>query len=267
MPARQAWQTGDMSANPDRLRGRVALVSGAARGIGRAVALALAGEGAAVVVNDLHHADEALGTAKEIEALGGSALVRLADVADRAQVEAMFGDAMNRFGRLDIVVANAARNVRKPFLDLTVEDVRETWDVSLWGVFHCCQTGARRMVAQREGGSVVIVSSVHSFRPYAGASAYNGAKAAINQMAATWALELAPHRIRVNVLEPGWVDTPGERTYFSEEQLAAGGERVPLGRLAQPEEMARAVVFLAGGDSSYLTGSVLRADGGYSLLH
>lgn len=256
-----------MNATAGPPPGRTALVTGAARGIGRATALALAGAGANVVVNDYHHPEEARNTASEIEALGRKALVALADVADRDQVETMFEAALERFGRLDITVANAARNVRKPFLELSVEDVEQTWAVSVWGVFHCCQAAARRMVAQGNGGALIVVSSVHSFRPYAGASAYNGAKAAINQMAATWALELAPHRIRVNVLDPGWVDTPGERAYFTEEQLQAGGALVPLGRLARPEEMARAVVFLASDEASYLTGSVLRADGGYSLLH
>lgn len=249
-----------------RLCGKVALVSGAARGIGRAAALALAQEGADLVVNDLRE-EEARAAAAEIEALGRRALVCRADVSRRGEVRAMFDEAERALGGVDIVVANAARNVRKPFLELSVEDVEQTWAVALWGVFHCCQEGALRMAARGAGGAMVIVSSVHSFRPYAGASAYNGAKAAVNQMAATWALELAPRRIRVNVLEPGWVDTPGERTYFTEEQLAAGGEQVPLGRLAQAGEMARAIVFLASEESSYLTGSVLRADGGYSLLH
>lgn len=254
-----------MQDKSSRLREKVALVSGAARGIGRAAALALAGEGADIVVNDIR-GEEARAVAGEIHSLGRRALACRADVSKREEVRAMFEEAERVLGAVDIVVANAARNARKPFLELTVEDVEQTWGVTQWGVFHCCQEGARRMAA-RGGGTMVIVSSVHSFRPYAGASAYNGAKAAVNQMAATWALELAPYRIRVNVLEPGWVDTPGERIYFSEEQLAAGGELVPLGRLAQPEEMARAVVFLASEESSYLTGSVLKADGGYSLLH
>ncbi|MBA4182134.1 MAG: hypothetical protein C0506_16230 [Anaerolinea sp.] len=255
-----------MTENRGQLLGKVALVSGAARGIGRAAALALAGEGADIVVNDILE-EEAQAVAAEIHSLGRRALAYRADVSKREQVRAMFEEAERALGAVDIVVANAARNARKPFLELTVEEVEQTWGVTQWGVFHCCQEGARRMAARGAGGSLVIVSSVHSFRPYAGASAYNGAKAAVNQMAATWALELAPRRIRVNVLEPGWVDTPGERGYFTEDQLAAGGELVPLGRLAQPEEMARAIVFLASEESSYLTGSVLKADGGYSLLH
>ncbi|HAX42823.1 MAG TPA: SDR family oxidoreductase [Bryobacteraceae bacterium] len=249
------------------MQGKVAVVTGGARGIGRATVLALAKRGARVVVNDLHSMDEAQVVAREVEAAGSTALVQQADVADRGQMEGLFEAAVARFGRVDIVVANAARNVRKPLLELSVEDVEATWGVTQWGVFHACQLGARQMVAQGGGGSMVVVSSIHSFRPYSGASAYNGAKAAVNQMAKTWALELADHGIRVNVVEPGWTDTPGERGYFTEEELAAGGGLVPLGRLADPAEIARAVVFLASDEASYLTGAVLRADGGYHLRH
>lgn len=249
------------------LEGKIALVTGTARGIGRATALELARRGANIVLDDFTHLEEVHLVAEEVEALGREALVCEADVSSRAAMERLFDAALARFGRLDIVVANAARNVRKPLLELTVDDVAATWDVSLWGVFHACQLGARQMVKQGGGGAIVIVSSVHSFRPYAGASAYNGAKAAVNQMAATWALELSPHRIRVNVLEPGWTDTPGERAYFTEQQLAEGAGQVPLGRLAEPDEMAKAVAFLASDEASYITGSVLRADGGWALRH
>jgi glucose 1-dehydrogenase len=249
------------------MEGKVAVVTGGARGIGRAVALELAGRGARVVVNDFQCMDEAEGVAREIEGSGAEALVHQADVSNRGAMEGLFEAAVARFGRVDIVVANAARNVRKPLLELTVEDVEATWGVTQWGVFHACQLGARQMVAQGGGGAMVVVSSIHSFRPYPNASAYNGAKAAVNQMAKSWALELAEHGIRVNVVEPGWTDTPGERGYFTEEELAAGGELVPLGRLADPAEIARAVVFLASDEASYLTGAVLRADGGYHLRH
>jgi glucose 1-dehydrogenase len=122
-------------------------------------------------------------------------------------------------------------------------------------------------MAGEGGGAIIAVSSVHSFRPYPEASAYNGAKAAINHMSATWAVELAGQGIRVNVLEPGWTDTPGERVFYSEQELAEQGKHLLLGRLARAEEVARGAVFLASEDSSYMTGSVLRVDGGYSLHH
>jgi glucose 1-dehydrogenase len=181
-------------------------------------------------------------------------------------VEALFDAGISGFGRLDIAVANAAFSIRKPLLELTVEDVERTWAVSLWGVFHTCQLAARHM-AEQGGGSIVVVSSVHSFRPYPDASPYNGAKAAINHMAATWAVELGGKGIRVNVLEPGWTDTPGERVFYTEAELAEQGRKLLLGRLARAQEVARSAVYLASDEASYTTGAVLRVDGGYSLNH
>jgi glucose 1-dehydrogenase len=250
----------------DNLAGKVALVTGAARGIGRAVAIELAHRGADVVLNDARNADEANEVAATIETMGRHAKVCLADVGDRAQVERMFDEAIHTFGHVDILVNNAAYSVRKPFLDLSPEEVERTWAVSLWGVFHCSQLAARHMAAQ-DGGAIAIISSVHSFRPYPNASAYNGAKAAINHMAASWALELAPQHIRINTVEPGWIDTPGERTHNTEQALATGGSRLPLGRLGLPEEVAKAVAFLVSDDASYITGTTVRVDGGYSLKY
>lgn len=251
--------------NPD-LTGKVALVTGAARGIGRAVALDLAGHGADVVINDWRNGDEAHELAAVIQKMGHRAHVCLADVGNRSQVEQMFEKSIHDMGHIDILVNNAAYSVRKPFLDLSPEEVERTWSVSLWGVFHCSQLAARHMSVQG-GGAIAIVSSVHSFRPYPNASAYNGAKAAINHMAASWALELAPQHIRVNVVEPGWIDTPGERVHNSEELIASGGSRIPLGRLGLPEEVAKAVTFLVSDDASYITGAVIRVDGGFSLKY
>ncbi len=251
-----------------KLKNKVAIVTGASRGIGRATAIELAKQGADVTVSFATHREDAQDVAREIEQLGRRALVFQGDVADRARDEEMVAETVRQLGRLDILVSNAVYSVRKPFLEMEPEDVERTWAVSLWGVFHCCQIGARQMVKQGGGGSIVVVSSVHSFRPYPDHCAYNGAKAAINQMAYTWALELIRYGIRVNVLEPGWTDTPGERQFYTEEQLRAAGPTVPVGRLARPEEMAKAVSFLVSNeDSSYMTGGCLRVDGGYSLAY
>jgi glucose 1-dehydrogenase len=250
----------------DNLAGKVALVTGAARGIGRAVAIELAHRGADVVLNDFRNQAEANEVAAIIEKTGRRAHVCLADVGDRSQVQRMFDEALHTFARLDILVNNAAYSVRKPFLELSPEEVERTWAVSLWGVFHCSQLAARLM-AEQGGGAIVNISSVHGFRPYPNASAYNGAKAAINHMAASWALELAPQHVRINTVEPGWIDTPGERTHNTEEAITTGASRLPLGRLGLPEEVAKAVAFLVSDDASYITGTTVRVDGGYSLKY
>jgi len=151
-----------------------------------------------------------------------------------------------------------------PLVDLDVADVQKVWDVALWGVFHCSQLAARQMLKQGSG-SIVVISSVHAEKPFPNNTAYNGAKAAVNHMALTWAAELAKDNIRVNVIEPGWTDTPGERNYYTEEQILEEGRKLPLGRLGKPEEIAKAVRFLVSDEGAYITGSCLRVDGGILL--
>lgn len=251
-----------------KLKDKVAIVTGGSRGIGRATAIELAKNGADVTVNYGKHGEEAAEVVREIEQLGRRALMFQGNVADRNRDQQMIDETVAAFGHVDILVANAASDVRKPFLELDAEDVEKTWAVSLWGVFHCCQLAARQMVKQGSGGSIAVVSSVHAYRPYLNATPYNGAKAAINHMAATWAAELIKYRIRVNVVEPGWTDTPGERRFNTEEQIREGGKLVPIGRLARSEEIAKALLFLASDeDSSYMVGGCLRVDGGFSLVH
>ncbi|MGH9663292.1 MAG: SDR family NAD(P)-dependent oxidoreductase, partial [Bryobacteraceae bacterium] len=165
----------------------------------------------------------------------------------------------------DIMVNNAARNVRKPLLELDTADVEKVLRTIVMGAFHCSQLAARRMVAQGEGGNIVTISSVHACLAFRDNGPYNGAKAAVNQMASTWAGELAPHRIRVNVIEPGWIDTPGEREFYTERELREAGESLPFRRLGKPGEIANAVRFLVSEEASYITGTVLRVDGGIVL--
>jgi glucose 1-dehydrogenase len=180
-------------------------------------------------------------------------------------MERAVAETADRLGGLHVVVNNAAASVRKPLLELDVADVEKTWNAILWGTFHCSQLGARLMAEQGRGGNIVMISSVHAYRAFPNSSAYNGAKAAVNHMAATWAAELAPHRIRVNAIEPGWIDTPGEREYSSEQQLQDAGKTLPLGRLGTPEDIAKAVRFLVSEDGAYITGTCLRVDGGIVL--
>ncbi|MCW5850866.1 MAG: SDR family oxidoreductase [Anaerolineae bacterium] len=246
---------------PQSLAGRVALVTGGARGIGRGIALALAEAGADVALADLLE-EQAQSVSREIEALGRRALVVRTDVTDRAQVERAVQATVAHFGRLDIAVANAARSIRRRFIELSWDDAWATFSVTLFGVWHTCQFAAQHMVRQGEGGKIIIISSIMSELATADSSAYNSAKAALNEFGRTIANELAEHRINVNVIQPGWIDTPGERMHFSEEEIQEGGSRMPWGRLGQPEEIGRLARFLASPEADYMTGSIVRMDGG-----
>ncbi len=251
------------------LSGKVALVTGASRGIGRGIALSLAARGADVVVNYRSHPGEARQVVDEVEGMGCRALTWQADVAERDAVAAMIAGSVEAFGRLDIAVANAAHSIREPVVDAAWENVERVLQVSQFGVFHTCQLAAQQMVAQAEagagGGKIVIISSILEEMPAPGSAAYNMAKAAINHLGRTMAAELAPYRINVNMVNPGWIDTPGERQFATEEQLSQGGKRLPWGRLGTPEDIGRAVAFLASDDADYITGATLRVDGGFLL--
>jgi glucose 1-dehydrogenase len=246
------------------LDGKVAVITGGARGIGQATAVELARSGSDVVFCDICKPEQALQTITAIEGFHRKARFFRVDVGDRAQVEDMFREIVSEFGRIDILVNNAAMNIRKPLVDLEIEDVQRVWSVALWGVLHCSQLAARQMIKQ-QGGSIVMISSVHAVRPFPNNTAYNGAKAAVNHMARTWAAELVGQGIRVNVIEPGWTDTPGERTLYSEEQIQTEGSQLPMGRLASAAEIANAVRFLVSDEAAYITGSCLRVDGGLLL--
>lgn len=254
-----------------RLAGKIALVTGAARGIGQGVALCLAEEGADVVVNDLppRGVFDARDTAAAIEKMGRWALVQYADVSDREQVAAMVAASIAHFGRLDIVVANAAMTVRELTIEAQWPNVLRTLEVTQFGVYHTCQMAAQQMVAQAKegwsGGKIVIIGSVLAEIPLRTSAPYNMAKAAINHLGRTLAAELAEYRINVNIINPGWIDTPGERQLASEAELEAGAKLIPWGRMGTPTDIGRAAVFLASDEADYITGSTLRVDGGFTL--
>lgn len=254
-----------------RLAGKVALVTGAARGIGQGVALCLAEAGADVVVNDLPPtgAFDARDTAAAIEKMEQRALVQYADVSDREQVAAMIAASIAHFGRLDIVVANAAMTVRELTIEAQWPNVLRTLEVTQFGVYHTCQIAAQQMVAQAKqgwpGGKIVIIGSVLAEIPLRTSAPYNMAKAAINHLGRTLAAELAEYRINVNIINPGWIDTPGERQLASEAELEAGAKLIPWGRMGTPTDIGRAAVFLVSDDADYITGSTLKVDGGFTL--
>lgn len=258
-------QTFDTPLRSARLAGKIALVTGASRGIGRGIALRLAAEGADIVVNYRTHPDEAAEVAAEIQRRGRRALAWQADVADRDAVARMFAATVEQFGGLDIAVANAAFSIREPVIEAQWEHVLRTLAVSQFGVFHTCQMAAQQMVRQGRGGKIVIISSVHQEQVLVNSAPYNMAKAAINNLGCTMAAELAAHHINVNNINPGWIDTPGERAFATEEELIAGGKAIPWGRLGTPADIAAAVAFLVSDEADYITGATLRVDGGYVL--
>lgn len=248
-----------------RLEGKVALVTGASRGIGRGIAECFAEEGADLLVSYRSHPDEAQDVVATITALGRRALAWQADVGERGDVERMMAAAIEHFGRLDIAVANAAHSIRQPVIAARWDDVQRTIAVSQFGVFHTCQFAAQQMVAQATGGKIIIISSIHAELPVASSAAYNMSKAAINHLAATMANELAAQHINVNAINPGWIDTPGERAFASEEEIARGGKLIPWGRLGTPRDIGRVALFLASDDADYITGACLRVDGGFMV--
>lgn len=247
------------------VEGKVALVTGSSRGIGRACAVGLAQSGADVVVNYHTHREEAEEAAAEIRAAGRRAVVVGADVSTRDGCQRLVDAAVRELGRLDIAVINAVRSVRKLTVELEPEEVESTWAVTLWHGFHTAQLAARQMLAQGQGGRIVFISSVHAFFAFPRSLAYNVGKIGYNHMAATMAAELAPARILVNTVEPGWIDTPGERQYYSEDEIREWGSRLPLGRLGRSEEIAHMVVFLCSDKADYITGAMFRVDGGFVL--
>ena len=247
------------------LRGRVALVTGSNRGIGHGIARELARAGADVVVNYLEHADEAAQVASEIRRLGRRATTVAGDIGTRDDVERIVAQGESELGPIDICVNNAARSIRKPFLELTNADVEAVFGVSLVGTFAVSQVCARRMVQHGKRGVILMIGSVHSFVPFPTSLAYDTAKAGLRQMCHTMAEELLPHRIRVNVIEPGWIDTPGEREFASEEQIKAEGRKLPWGRLGTIEDVGKAAAYLASDDADYVNATTLRVDGGFWL--
>ena len=213
------------------LNGHVALVTGASLGIGRATAVRFAQAGANVGVN--YHSSEA--EAKEVvraaHDLGRQAIALQGDVSDLAAVEQMVEKTVDTFGKLDIAISNAAYSDRELFYEADMQGFRRTVDVTMWGAFHLLRAATQQMIRQGTGGVIVLVSSPHAFIPAPRAMAYNMSKAALEHMAKTAAIEVAEHGIRVNLIQPGWTDTPGERKFASEETLRQAGAKIPLGRL------------------------------------
>jgi glucose 1-dehydrogenase len=254
------------------LAGQKALVTGANSGIGRAVAIALGAAGAAVAVNYVSGENEADAVVADILKAGGEAIAVRADVSSEAEVEAMFTAACAAFGTLDIVVANAGLQRDAPFAAMTLVQWNAVLAVNLTGQFLCARAAVREF--QRRGkrdvsralGKIICMSSVHETIPWAGHANYAASKGGVMMMMKTIAQELAPLGIRVNGVAPGAIRTPiNTAAWSTAEAYDALMRLVPYKRIGEPDDIARAVVWLASDDSDYVTGTTLFVDGGMTL--
>jgi 3-oxoacyl-[acyl-carrier protein] reductase len=246
------------------LAGQRALVTGGASGIGRAISMALAAEGAVVAIVDLADPAKSEATVAAIERAGGSAFALRANVADEAQVLALFADALPRLGGLDILVNCAGILFEKPLLDTSVAEFDRLIAVNLRGTFLVGREGLRAMAAQRRG-RVINIASELAYLGCERMSVYCASKGAVVSLTRSWAREFAPH-ILVNAIAPGPTDTPMLTTDYMEAATVAGSGNVPLGRIGRPEEIAAAAVFLASPANSYMTGQCISPNGGAVML-
>jgi 3-oxoacyl-[acyl-carrier protein] reductase len=242
-----------------KLKGRVALVTGASRGIGRAIALRLARDGADVIVNYVGNAEAAGGVVAEVEALGGGALAVQADVGKLADVTRLFDEAIAHFGKLDIVVNNAGVILYRPLVDVTEEDFDRLFAVNVKGTFFACQQAAKRLT---DGGRIINFSSSTTALMLPTYSTYVATKGAVEQFSHVLAKEVGHRGITVNVVSPGPTDTELFGQGKTEEDKRRFAQMAALGRLGTPGDIADVVAFLASDEARWVTGQNLRANGG-----
>ena len=246
-----------------KLKGKVAIVTGAATGIGRAIATAFAREGAAVVVDYVGAESASADTLKAIAAVNGNAIAVEADISSPDDVNGLVRRAIEKFQRLDILVNNAGIEKKVAFVDYPLGEWQKIVAVNLTGPFLCAQAAAKQMIQQGNGGRIINISSVHEDLPMPTNAPYCATKGGLRMLMRTIAVELAPHRITVNNIGPGAVFTPIDRDVESDAALNSRIlKEIPLGRWGKPEEVANLAVYLASDDASYITGSTHFIDGG-----
>ena len=246
-----------------RLQGKTAVVTGAGTGIGQAIALAFAKEGASVVVDYVGDASVAEETLSKLNAMGGKSLGVAADVSNPDQVNGLIQQTLAAFGKLDIFVNNAGIEKKFAFVDYPLEEWQKIVAVNLTGAFLCSQAAARQMIAQGSGGRIINISSIHEDLAFPLNAPYSATKGGIRMLMRTIAVELAPHQITVNNIGPGAIFTPIDKDVEIDaklnDQILA---EIPLGRWGKPEEVAQLAVYLASDDAAYITGSTHFIDGG-----
>lgn len=262
--------------NSQELDHKVAIVTGASSGIGRATAMALAKAGAAVVVNHLPSEDsrnKGEAVLRDIREAGGMAIAIAADISREDQVNGLFAKTLDHFNRLDILINNAGIERPAPIQDMTLADWQAVIDVNLTGQFLCSRAAVRAFLSRKTGdeasrarGTIIFMSSVHAVIPWAFQSNYAASKGGVSLLMRSLAQELAPMKIRVNAVAPGAIRTPiNHEAWATEEKMAELLKLIPYGRIGEPEDIGRAVVWLASDASDYVTGTALVIDGGMTL--
>ncbi len=247
-----------------RLKGKVALVTGAARGIGRGIAEVFAAEGAHVAVNDIDNLSQAEDVVNGIKSKGNQALAVAGDVARRSDVEPMIDRVWKELGPIDILVNNAGIETIVPFLDLTDEQWTRLVDVNLRGAWLCSQVFCRRVVAERRTGSIVNIGSIQAAKVLPGRTHYAPTKLGLEALTRNMSAEMTPLGIRVNCIHPGLIDTPMTAWVMKDPVLLPGVlAQISLGRAGEPREIGKVAAFLASDDASYLTGQSIFVDGGW----
>ena len=255
------------------LKGQIALVTGAASGIGAGVARSLGAAGASVAINYVTNPEAAEAVAGEVQALGGKALTIKADVSSEEQVREMFRALYAEWGTIDILVNNAGLQKDAAFTEMTLSQWNTVIGVNLTGMFLCAREATREMVRRgvradvsRAAGKIICMSSVHEVIPWAGHVNYASSKGGVHAFMQSLAQEMAPHRVRVNSIAPGAIMTPINRSAWETPEALAGLlTLIPYGRIGVPEDIGKVAVFLASDDSDYIHGQTLFVDGGMTL--
>ena len=246
-----------------KLENKVAIITGAATGIGQAIAIGMAREGASIVVDYVGNPDAPADTVKQIESAGGKVIAVAADVSKPDQVASLIQQTLSAYGKLDILVNNAGIEHKHPITEFPLDQWNQIIAVNLTGPFLCAQAAANQMISQKGAGRIINISSVHQDLPMPGNAPYCASKGGLRMLMRTMAVELAPQGITVNNIGPGAIYTPIDADVQANPEMeAALMAEIPVGRWGKPEEVANLAIFLASDDAAYVTGSTYFIDGG-----